>query len=293
MIYFTNFYNSFYCKIYIKQLTHHISILNIPSRNMNDFYEEEDEVFDDAYEKSPWDCKHEKSEYDDYENVSVCLKCGIIVNEISYQPEWSCYGNNSRTFRYHFSNVDHKGIQKVFNDLNIQIQKNVIQLAEKKYFKIIGKKTYRGRNRKSIIASCVYYTLVDMNKSRVKKEISKMFDLKNFSFGEEKFLISFPEYRTLKVEPSEMIIGSLIKLKINKKYSKDIKEIYLFIKNASIMLKRSCVHSLISSVIWLYISCTEIYDGNRKTFAGVVQLSEITIAKLVKKMKKIILSLEC
>jgi transcription initiation factor TFIIB len=157
----------------------------------------------------------------------------------------------------------------------------------------------RGRNRKSLIASCVYFACKKNKKTRSPKEIANLFELKytEFTRGCKTFLKSMKirkmEY-SYNTSTSEHFVPRFCKqLKINKIYICQALQIVKNIQNLNIASKHTPL-SVATGVI-LLISEINNLPITKKNISINFEVSEVTITKTYKvlcRYKHIILNTE-
>ena len=153
----------------------------------------------------------------------------------------------------------------------------------------------RGKNRKSVIASCILFACRRKNKTRSPKEIAELFELKYTEIT--KGCKIFQKLAKLKkidlhlifTKPEHFITRFCEELKIKKEYTEQT----LQIANNVQILQIASVHtplSLATGSIYLMI-CLNKLNIQKKTIAEKFNVSQVTIAKAFKKLEPFILIL--
>lgn len=254
-----------------------------------------DETTDSNIEK----CEHSSSFEDS--GTFICKDCGCEVEYLDFQPEWRFYGAADNRIskdpsRCHRAKESTRGgIDKVFvdcklNDLPFSIKK----LAEQKYKEVVGEETVRGRGRKAIVAACVLYTYREDGDIRTSDEVRLMFGLskQEMSMGLTRYHTRFPEARTYSAKPCDLIRRMMIRVGIGMSHYKNIRFIAKCLENVDVTLNRSTPQAVASAVIYLYLCLSpelrESINFSKSKFATDVELSDITISKLVKRAATIL-----
>lgn len=282
-------------------------------------------MFKISDDKSKPECKHENTKIVVNENIKHCLDCGHIqclhrnkykddnglyicrtcsaeFNSLNFQQEWRWYGtSDNRTSRdpsrCHKSKSTSRGIKSVFTQYNIDVSPRMLDIMEKKYSIIIEKhdqKITRGSGRDSLVAAILFHTFQEFGEFRTSGYIRKLFnnlEQKHMSAGIQKYLYAFPEAGNLHIT-SEILIPWFMKLvNIDKSHYRRIIDINNYMANTSQLLKRSNPQSVAASIIYFYLCINKEYKESlgikRKTFAEKINLSDITITKLVQELVKV------
>lgn len=253
------------------------------------------------------DCKHENCFEAD--GLNICKECGCEVDKLDFQPEWRYYGasdnrSSKDPSRCHRSKESTRGgIDKVFQDAKLgYLPQAIRKKAEQKYKAIVGNETVRGKKRKSIVAACLLYTFRDEGDIRTSDEIRKMFigagrlreclTKQEMSDGLRRYLHVFKEDRNQYVRPSDLIKRTMHLCKINFSHYKYILRIAKTLEGVDSVLNRSSPQSVASAIVYLYLCLTPelklALNLTKTRFAKEVDLSDITITKLVKKSGEIL-----
>jgi transcription initiation factor TFIIIB Brf1 subunit/transcription initiation factor TFIIB len=247
----------------------------------------------------------------DVDGINICRACGCEIEVLDFQPEWRYYGaSDTRTSkdpsRCHRSKESTRGgIDKVFQDAKLgHLPQAIRKKTEQKYKKIVGGETVRGRGRMSIVAACLLNTFRDEGDIRTADEVGGLFTLtkQEMSTGLTRYHATFPESRTINIKPSDLIRRIMHLTKIDFTHYRNIFRIAKCLEKVDPVLNRSSPQSVASSIVYLYL-CLPQEDNEteeekkslRKTmgitktkFARDVNLSDITITKLVKRAAEVI-----
>jgi hypothetical protein len=148
----------------------------------------------------------------------------------------------------------------------------------------------RGDNRKSLIASCVFFACKKNGKTRTPQEIGDLFDLdySDITKGCKKFnqLSNIAKINiAINVSTPEHFINRFCQdLKLKKNY---IDEAILIAKNIK-KLNIASVHTPTSIALGSILLVSEVYHLNlsRKNLAEQFNISEVTVIKAYKKIEK-------
>jgi transcription initiation factor TFIIIB Brf1 subunit/transcription initiation factor TFIIB len=245
-------------------------------------------------------CKHE-STHKIESGVTVCSACGNEFGEFDFTQEWRYYGtSDNRTSqdpsRCHSHKSAPKGIDSVFQKKNVQISDYMKGLVEYKYKKIMSnsnEELNRGKGRTSITAACLFYAYQDIGEYRTAFHIIKMFGItqKDMSMGRTKYLESFPDDAVKHITPEKLLPWLMKEVGVDVKYYKRILAITRYLSATSQLIERSTPQSIASGIIYFYLCLDrELKSKMRITkaeFAKKVDLTEITITKIVKEIASV------
>ncbi len=154
-----------------------------------------------------------------------------------------------------------------------------------------GKKIIiRGKNRKSLIAACVFYACKKQNRTRSQKEIAKIFGLRytDITRGCKTFMKLLRnrhmEYNINYSIPSHYINRHCLKLHISKKYIDEALRITINIQKLNIVTEHTPL-SVASGSILLIANMNNLALSKKK-IADEFEVSEVTISKVYKKLDK-------
>lgn len=239
------------------------------------------------------ECEH--AIHFEVDGINICKACGCQVELLDFQPEWRYYGaSDNRSSRdpsrcHRSKESTRGGIDKVFQDAKLgHITLAIRKKTEQKYKQIVGGETVRGTGRKAIVAASLLFTFREVGDIRTADEVGGLFGLskQEMSFGLTKYHAKFPESRLDNIKPSDLIRRIMQLTKVDMTHYKNILRISKCLDKVDTTLNRSSPQSVASAIVYLYICLTpEIKKaaGFTKTkFARDVNLSDITITKLVK-----------
>lgn len=232
----------------------------------------------------------------DEKGISICKNCGCEVEQLDFEPEWRYYGTSDNRIskdpsRCHKSKEPIKGnINKVFEDAKLtELPQAIKKMTEKKYKIIVDGDTVRGKGRKARVAACLLHVLREEGDIRTSDDIRNMFALtkQQMSEGLTVYYTAFPKDRTQHANPSDFIRKVLQQIRLDFDHYKYILKIAHALNKVDQVLNRSSPHSVASAIVYLYIclhpELKEKIGLTKPKFAKAVNLSDITITKLVKR----------
>lgn len=255
-------------------------------------FEDFEDFFDEVAEI---ECDHEVTVLEN--GVSICNKCYCEVATLDHESEWKCY-KGFGSVRCHTKAPTKGSIKTIFSDLKIHngvVNEAIISKTEEKYKKIVGDTTVRGDKRKGIVAACLLHVFYEMGDADIKtiKDLEVLFSLskEKISMGMKAYHAKFPESRTHNIKPVFLIKKTMKQVGISmEKYDK-IVEIANNIENRDAIINRSSPQSVAPSIVYYYLCLDPEYkkliDMTKSKFASLVDLSDITITKIVKKINEI------
>jgi transcription initiation factor TFIIIB Brf1 subunit/transcription initiation factor TFIIB len=283
------------------------------NQRFDSFDEELLEVFGDKYDsiKSKIDskidcdvlinevCKH--ASLAEEAGITICKECGCEIEILDFQPEWRFYGaSDSRSSKdpsrcHRSKEVTKGGIDKVFIDAKqMHLPLSIRKTTEHKYKEIVGDETVRGSGRRSIVAACLMYTYREEGDMRTSDEIRNIFDLtkQEMSTGLSRYHARYPADRVKIIKPLDLIRRIMYKTRVAMIHYKNICLIARCLENVDATLNRSSPQAVASAIVYLYLCLSpelrESIGFTKAQFANDVELSDITISKLVKKAASII-----
>lgn len=243
-------------------------------------------------------CLH--SETVDNDGVNVCKSCGLQFDMLDFQPEWRYYGaTDNKTAKdpsrcHKPKQILKGGISKVFEDAKLtHLSDSIRKKTEQRYRKIVGETTVRGKGRKAIVAACLLYTFRDEGTIRTSDEVRSLFGLskQDMSAGISRYCTTFRDTGPC-VTPAALIKRIMDITQINHSHHKRISRIAVCLQGVDEILNRSSPQAVASAIVYLYLCLTpalkEQLKLSKKSFASGVNLSEITISKLVKRIAEIL-----
>lgn len=256
----------------------------------SDYYYDECDIV--AYTAPKEDgCDHSQT-IENNDGIIICIACGTEIEEFDYSAEWRNYGENdnrssgdpSRCHRAR--NVD-RNLETFFRDISFEVPDSVRKGVERRYNKIVTS-TRRGKNRKAVIAVCLFHTYQDFGEYRTIDYICKKFGLSkgDISAGAKQYYLVFPEDLNTTVKPKNLLKWIFHLIKLDTKHLPRVTFIANYLEDSSVLLKRSTPQSVASAIVYFYLCMYPEYKkGWKKTnYSNTVFLSDITISKLLKEI---------
>lgn len=229
---------------------------------------------------------HQECSHNDLteQGIPICRNCGIEVfkndNPISSVQSIShCY----------IRNLKNKSIYDDVKSLNIS--DHIKDLANDIYTQICGTKVHRGKKRKAILFASIYHAYKMDNNPQSYESLKQIFDIqKKDALKGLKYLNEFiPKSIQMNVyiTPEHLIVEYMNRFNSNENHIKQVLQLYLKIKNKSLLLSRSHPQSIAGGIIFYYISFIN-RAMTLKEFVKKINLSELTINKIMKEIDRIL-----
>lgn len=225
---------------------------------------------------------------------NCCEDCGVVIdNSIMFNKEWK--NNQNRN-----SNDPSRCLMRKNNEKNIDkdvetlcLPENVVQEANKIYQHVVKDNIYRGNTRKSIIFACIFYAYKQLKQPHSCDNLIKLFNLekrsglrglKIVSLNSNSNFVNKSNYIT----PEDIIKEIMNEFSANDNDINNVIQLYNSLKNKkSSILSRSRPQSIASGIIRYYIIKNN-KDISMENFREKVNLSELTINKIVKEITRIL-----
>jgi len=216
----------------------------------------------------------------------ICKDCGLEVKRIlNYEQDWGRCMNNKGS-HYLRKSDDSSAYQELDN---YGISEEIIQKVNDLYSNVTSKSVYRGQYKKAIVFGCLYYVYKNTDGVSTIKNIFNL-DKKTILKGIKFINLNMPKNSDIKtkyITDKEMINDYVDKLKL-KENTEEICELYYSIKNKSSIINRSRLQSVISSLIYYYLTKKKYKTITIKEYSNKISLSSITIQKIIKEIDKIL-----
>jgi transcription initiation factor TFIIIB Brf1 subunit/transcription initiation factor TFIIB len=249
------------------------------------------------------ECKHENVIMD--KGLCVCKDCCVEIQVFDFSPEWRFYGqSDNKSFkdpsRCRYSKSNNRNLDPIFDSCGVSIPEKIRDVTQEKYNKIVDrlreskeKNTVRGKRKKSIVAACLFYSYRESGEYRTSDYIRNFFDLsqKNMSTGMFEYSKTFPDDRKNTISPENLIRWQMTLSGIHISHYKKILAIARYLNNASEILTRSNPQSVSAAILYFYLCLNPEYKTKlgltKSKFASRVDLSDITITKLVQEISRV------
>tara|TARA_Y100000389_G_C17372760_1_gene469929 strand:+ start:265 stop:1149 length:885 start_codon:yes stop_codon:yes gene_type:complete len=226
----------------------------------------------------------------------TCLDCGQeIQKQITHDKEWRYYGNSDSKRsndpnRVQLRKIDDRNIFKDVN--NMGFSDKIIKLANQIYNETTNGKIFRGNSRKAIIFACIFHAYKLLGQPQSHEKLIRMFSINKKSGlkGLKHVNLNAPknsQIHTSYITPKNLISDILDNFSGNIKQKEEVIEIYNKIKNKSSKINRSRPQSIAAGLVYYWMLKTKI-NITIKDFANKVNLSELTINKIIKEISKIL-----
>lgn len=237
-------------------------------------------------------CKHE--EIVEHNGIEICVECGEQMSDyFSVEKEWRYYGDNdnrhsSDPSRCQFRKLPDKGIKKELEKMNFPIE--VCNKADLLYLKVTNGEIKRSNLRKGIMFACVFNAYKDLGNPQIPEELQTKFgiDRKNMSKGLTYFHMRNPNKKSSEYISVEHFIPKIMeKFNAKKNHIDNVVKLYDIIKNSSSIFIRSNPQSVSSSLVFYYLKTIDP-EFSISHFSKIVDLSEITMLRIISEIEKII-----
>ena len=263
-------------------------------------------LFNKTLEK--YNINNEKNEKKNIENIcnhinmivengkNTCIDCGEeIERTISHDKEWRYYGSsdskrNNDPNRVQIRRNDDRNIFKDVN--NMGFSDKIIDMANKIYNETTNGKIYRGNSRKAIIFACIFHSYKLYDSPQSHEKLIRMFSINKKSGLKGLKYVNLnaskdSKIHTTYITPQNLISDIMDYFSANKEQKKEVENIYILIKNKSSKLNRARPQSIASGLVFYWI-CKKKIKITIKDFAKKVNLSELTISKIIKEISMIL-----
>ena len=254
-------------------------------------------MFKKADEEDEQVCKHE-SVYRDKTGIVLCSLCKTEL-------EWMDYSKQEWMYDFSASRCDirsrskPKGVRTVFERHNLNVSSMMIDIIEAKYQEILKFKCKnRGQIRTSLVATCLFYTYQEFGEYRTLDYIRNLFGLKKRAMtrGLEMYLEAFPEVRTNYITPEKLIPWVMRVTGVDESHQRRILSIAKYFGATSQILERCTSGVVAAGIVFFYLCMNQEYKNQigmtKKIFADKVNISDISLIKIVREMADLSMSLE-
>lgn len=227
------------------------------------------------------------------QGIHVCRSCGKEVNVRKGVKKWAgieCGKGISDPGRCHMRKNDEKSI---FKDVErYGFSSNIVHAANDLYIKVTNNKIYRGDSRKGIIFSCIFHAFKMTGTPQSCESLKTIFnlDMRVILKGMKHVSLYAPKnssFRSTYITPVDIIEEIMTKLDAGKEHKHAVVDLYNSIKDKSSMVNRSKPQSVAAGLVYYYIK-KQGKNVSMETYTQLVELSELTISRLVKEIEKIV-----
>jgi transcription initiation factor TFIIIB Brf1 subunit/transcription initiation factor TFIIB len=231
------------------------------------------------------ECKHLNTTIE--KDIEICEDCG---QELTLNSE-----GNSIKFVSDIHNIqarkDHD--RTIFNDVaSLNFGEDIVNRANDIYTKVTGNQIYRGKTRRSIIFACVFYSFTQTDRPQTYEKLLKLFGItkKIGSKGIKLVNLQSPKdiLKKKNITPCIIITELMTKFNANDKQIKEVLDLYEKIKNRSTELNRCRPQSMANALVYYWLTEKGTTDLTLSKFLENIELSEMTINKIIKIIKNIL-----
>ena len=262
---------------------------------LNEYKEKQNEKTKEQDNKHISHCEHVIKKK---KNMNVCEKCGILLEYNNFNnKEWISYSNKYtlNPIRVQLRKIHDKSI---YNDIDkFNFDKNIAFIANETYKQITYDQIFRGRSRKAIIFACVIHAFKKMNKPQNHDKILKQFQINRKSglFGLRYLNVNISKKEKNPFKSKKYITPVVIIKEVMSYFNgtteqiEEVKQLYTLVKNKSSKINRSRPKSVANALVYYWIQKNNI-NINLHQFSKKVNMSELTINRLVKEIHNILKS---
>lgn len=275
-------------------------------------------VFQDASDPLS-QCTHKNVVKDDNNGVNVCRTCGKELPSLDFSQEWRYFGSSDNRSsqdpsRCRKPKATQNSIKTYFQNRTEHFHHAIIDRVEARYNKVVERtsdkdeienektlkredikkeKLLRGKGREALIAVCLFYSYQDDYQYRTLKYIKKMFKVKQQDISQAltRYFIAFPEDKLKHMTPQKLLRWVMEKTKTDIKHYRRIMLVSEYFTATSQLIERSNPQSVAAATIYFYLHYFPDYtkgsEVNKVKFAREAGLSDITVIKIFKEMKRI------
>lgn len=228
--------------------------------------------------------------------AKICSECGeVLGKEVNYEKEWRYYGmmdtrHNSDPNRCNIRKTDDKTIYKDVEKMGFSDK--IIACANQLYEQVTQGKIFRGNTRKGIIFACIFHSYKLNNNPQSCEMLIDIFGIdRKVGLRGLKFVnLNAPKdsnFRNFQITTEHLIKEIMNKFHANDLHVEEALLIYSIIKGKSSLLNRSRPQSVASGLVRYYIQ-RKNSDISMEYFRSKINLSELTITRIVKEIRRIL-----
>ena len=245
---------------------------------------------EDEEEDEDIDCSHDNTEQ--FNGAIICSNCGTELEQIYILQDNSMDVVGKKYYRKKTQNsegsVSHECRIRGFSD-------EISDMADRKYQRMMQKaneqgipETHRGKPRKALICSCLFFSTMSKGLSSITlSEIGAKFHIfqqTKLGAGKEIYLKFFPEDNKIRQKPIDLIPNVMSKAGINLDYLSKVEAIMKTLDNRSPVINASKPMSIAATMTFIFLKLNpELQESlgyeNVKVFAKQIKMSSITVNK--------------
>lgn len=236
----------------------------------------------------------------------VCTACGVVNDDLVFGIETTSYEETDVVSTYVQEGTHHKNVicnvkkhatenDIIKNRCYEHLSDSIIHEAQTLFKKFCELKTCRGKIRTGVLACCVFYACKSLHVDRSVEEISQIVkvDTRDIIRAKKTFdVIMKKMIQQKKIDPKTLInrysnylaIGSVEKNKVVRNVNK--------IMEMNLPLFHNKQATSITSIVFIYVLYRMKIAFDKKEFSKKVNVSMVTINKLLSELKSIIGSVD-
>lgn len=225
-----------------------------------------------------------------------CADCGITLEKsVFHGKEWRSYAQGDKRGadpnRVQIRRIDERTIYKDVE--NMPFTDKVKSVANELFLEVTKGLIFRGNSRKAIICACMFHAHKHIDIPQTQERLIRIFGLtRKESLKGMKFVNqNAPKgsfVHTTHITPVDLIQDIMNKFGASDTQTNEVISIYKQIQNKSFKLNGSRPQSVGSGVVYYWIS-TKGVNITLKEFVKKVNLSELTVLKVVKEISEILI----
>lgn len=226
----------------------------------------------------------------------ICADCGeVLGKDVNYEKEWRYYGmmdtrHNSDPNRCNMRKTEDKTIYKDVEKMGFSDK--IITCANQLYEQVTQGKIFRGNTRKGIIFACIFHAYKLNNNPQSCEMLIEIFGIdRKVGLRGLKFVnLNAPKdsnFRNFQITTEHLVKEIMTKFHANDSHIEEALLIYSMVKGKSSLLNRSRPQSVASGLVRYYIQ-KKNSDISMEYFRTKIHLSELTITRIVKEIKRIL-----
>ncbi len=239
--------------------------------------------------KVEFECSHANKVME--KSTLICSDCGLEIDKDIFldkdmYPEIQIKQDISRC---QVRKVENKNIYKDVEDMGFG--ERIVSIANEIYIDVTDGKIYRGNSRKAIVFACIYNAYMINGTPQDHDHLIKMFNLKRKSGLKglkhvNNNVAKDSPIKTTCITPIDLVTDILKKFNATKEQIDDVIQLYEQIKDKSSVINRARPQSTSAGLVYYYILKTN-KNITMKDFLSKINLSELTIKKIVKELDRL------
>jgi transcription initiation factor TFIIIB Brf1 subunit/transcription initiation factor TFIIB len=230
----------------------------------------------------------------------TCSECGMEMKKgILNDKEWRYFGNGDFSRSSDPSRVCVRSMEdkNIFKDVEgLGFSDKITFQANNIYTHVTNSKIFRGNSRKSIVFACIFNAYKLDGDPQSHDRLIEIFKItrKNGLKGIKHVNLNSSKDTRINmthITPEHLLKNILVKFKATELQQEEVVCLYKTIKNRSSKLNRSRPQSIASGIAYYWITKKKIAISI-KDFAVIVNLSEITISKMVKEINNVLSAIQ-